>query len=79
MFRRASKARVRNLGVVYIEREVEGEIRKGDRDEDRSFGVGQTRTLTVTPLMRRNMKKGALTPIGTVHIVGREIDAFHQA
>jgi len=58
MFRRALKALVRNPGVAYIERKVEGETRRGDKDEDRRFGVGESRTRTVTPLMRRNMKEG---------------------
>jgi predicted Ser/Thr protein kinase len=61
MFRRALKVLVKNPGVAYIEREAEGEIRKGD--EDRSFGVGWTRTQAVIPLTRRNMKKASVRPI----------------
>ena len=54
--------------MAYIEREVEGGMRKGDEDGDRKFGLERTQTRMVTPLMKRNIKKGNLLHPADRHV-----------
>jgi len=66
---RALKALVRYPEGAYNERELEGEIKKGYEDEDRGFGVGESRAVTLTPLKRRNMKRPVTNVIPSYYLV----------